>query len=104
SCRNASTRSLLEQMFDYREIHGRRYCKEYFMPNDELEQARQFYLHQVFLHLLDGEPTTVPLRNPTKILDIGTGTGDWAILIGEKFPKCEILGTDISAIQPKMAP
>ncbi|EHK17112.1 uncharacterized protein TRIVIDRAFT_42428 [Trichoderma virens Gv29-8] len=95
----ASTRSLWTMDLDYRELHGRRYCRDYFMPNDELEQLRVTLLHQVFLHIFDGELTLAPLEEPpTHILDVGTGTGDWAIRMAEMFPECEVVGTDISAI------
>ncbi|KEY69401.1 hypothetical protein S7711_05715 [Stachybotrys chartarum IBT 7711] len=94
----ASTRSLWEQDLDYRELHGRRYCKDYFMPNDDLEQLRLALQHQVFLHVLDGELTIVPLEDPTHLLDVGTGTGEWAIRLAELFPQCEVVGTDIAAI------
>ncbi|KAL6786793.1 S-adenosyl-L-methionine-dependent methyltransferase [Trichoderma camerunense] len=95
----ASTRSLWTMDLDYRELHGRRYCRDYYMPNDELEQLRATLLHQVFLHIFDGELTLAPLEEPpTHILDVGTGTGDWAIRMAEMYPECEVVGTDISAI------
>ncbi|KAH6604260.1 hypothetical protein Trco_007706 [Trichoderma cornu-damae] len=95
----ASTRSLWTMDLDYRELHGRRYCREYYMPNDELEQLRLTLLHQVFLHILDGELTLAPLEEPpTHVLDVGTGTGEWAIRVAEMYPECEVVGTDISAI------
>lgn len=69
------------------------------MPNDELEQLRATLQHQVFLHILDGELTLVPLgESPTHVLDVGTGTGEWAIRMAEMYPECEVVGTDISAI------
>ncbi|RCI13771.1 hypothetical protein L249_7988 [Ophiocordyceps polyrhachis-furcata BCC 54312] len=94
----ASTRSLWVPDLDYRDIHGRRYCREYYMPNDEIEQLRLSLQHQVFVHLLQGEMTCVPLQNPKYILDVGTGTGEWPIRLAELFPDCEVVGTDISAI------
>ncbi|PHH75373.1 hypothetical protein CDD80_2438 [Ophiocordyceps camponoti-rufipedis] len=94
----ASTRSLWVPDLDYREIHGRRYCREYYMPNDEIEQLRLSLQHQVFLHLLRGDMTCVPLQDPKNILDVGTGTGEWPIRLAELFPDCEVVGTDISAI------
>lgn len=94
----------MELYLDYNDENGRRYCGTYFMPNDELEQTRLYLSHQVYLHLFDGEPTVVPLQDPKLILDIGTGTGDWATLVGERFPACEVIGTDISAIQTSCPP
>lgn len=88
----------------YTEINGRRYCKEYFMPNDEHELARQTLVHQIHLQAFNGKLTLVPLEDPTKILDIATGTGEWAIRMGELYPNCEVIGTDISAIQETNVP
>lgn len=68
------------------------------MPNDEIEQLRMTLQHQVLLHVLDNEITGVPLDNPSHILDVGTGTGDWAIRMAELYPDTEVVGTDISAI------
>ena len=45
-----------------------------------------------------------PLSNPRRILDIGTGTGQWAIEMGDEFPDAEIQGTDLSPIQPSSVP
>ncbi|ODA82610.1 hypothetical protein RJ55_01118 [Drechmeria coniospora] len=94
----ASTRSIWVPDLDYRDIHGRRYAREYYMPNDEIEQLRLSLQHQVFLHLLDGELTCVELNDPTFVLDVGTGTGEWAIRMAEMYPDCEVVGTDISAM------
>lgn len=74
------------------------------MPNDEEEQTRTQILHDVMLYLLDQKLTTVPLDNPQKILDIGTGTGEWAMAVGDEYPEAEVIGTDIAKIQPSAAP
>lgn len=94
----------MEQYLDYHEENGRRYCGTYYMPNDELEQTRLYLTHQVYLQMFGGVPTRVPLNDPRLILDIGTGTGDWAIQVGERYPDCEVVGTDISAIQSSCPP
>lgn len=39
-------------------------------------------------------------EKPARILDVGTGTGIWAIEMGDDFPDAEIVGTDLSATQP----
>ncbi|KAF4625057.1 hypothetical protein G7Y89_g13111 [Cudoniella acicularis] len=99
-----STRSLYDTDVVYLMIHGRRYCKDYYMPNDEEEQTRTQILHDVFLYLFDKKLTTVPLRDPQKILDIGTGTGEWAMAMGDEYPEAEVIGTDIAKIQPSAVP
>ena len=54
--------------------------------------------------MLDGELTTAPLEQPTAILDVGTGTGDWAIAMGERYPDADVTGVDISAMQDTRVP
>ncbi|KAG5947407.1 hypothetical protein E4U60_003056 [Claviceps pazoutovae] len=95
----SSTRSLWARDLDYREINGRRYCRNYHMPNDETEQLRLTIQHQVIMHVFEDELTLAPIHNPTHVLDLGTGTGEWAIRFAELHPYCEVVGTDISAIQ-----
>ncbi|KAK4148729.1 S-adenosyl-L-methionine-dependent methyltransferase [Chaetomidium leptoderma] len=95
-----SARTLYSEDFDFVVEHGRQYCGEYFLPIDQTEQTRQYVIHQVYLKLFNLELTTVPLENPRYILDIGTGIGEWAIGMAEKYPRCEVFGTDIAPIQP----
>ena len=40
------------------------------------------------------------LRNGSRILDIGTGTGIWAEEMGETREDCTVIGIDLSPIQP----
>jgi len=39
-------------------------------------------------------------EKPQRILDCGTGTGIWALDVGEVFPSAEVIGVDLSPIQP----
>lgn len=41
-----------------------------------------------------------PINKPKRILDIGTGTGIWAIEMGDEFPDAQIIGTDLAPTQP----
>lgn len=45
-----------------------------------------------------------PLQDPQKVLDVGTGTGLWAVDMGDRYPSCEIIGTDLSPTQVPYAP
>lgn len=45
-----------------------------------------------------------PVTDPKRILDIGTGTGIWATDIADKFFDAEVIGTDLSPVQPGMQP
>ena len=38
------------------------------------------------------------------MLDIGTGTGKWAVDFGDLYPSATVIGTDLSPIQPKFVP
>ncbi|KAI8308345.1 Secondary metabolism regulator LAE1 [Colletotrichum sp. SAR11_240] len=104
---NAST-SLAPSVRDYNFENKRRYHKykegRYLLPNDDLEQEREDMKHALILHLCDGELHNAPLKNPQKILDIGTGTGIWAMDMGDEYPEAEVTGIDLSPIQPIFVP
>jgi ribosomal protein L11 methylase PrmA len=57
------------------------------MPNDEEEQDRLDIHHHIALLHLDGELFLAPIGdNPDQILDLGTGTGIWAMDMGTCEP------------------
>lgn len=75
------------------------------MPNDEAEQTRLSITHQAYMQILDGQLTMsrIPI-DISRVLDVGTGTGDWATAFGERFPNCEVIATDIATFQPENVP
>ncbi|KAH8155419.1 uncharacterized protein LAJ45_00429 [Morchella importuna] len=105
-----STNTLKSSIFDYRFENGRRYHAyrdgKYMFPNDDAEQERLDIIHHTYLLLLNGELHMAPIvPEPTRILDIGTGTGIWAIDAGDRrYPDAEVIGTDLSPIQPAWVP
>lgn len=56
--------------------------------------------HHMF-GLIFGQLHLAPLNSPQKILDLGTGTGLWAMDAADKYPSAEVIGTDLSPTQPK---
>ncbi|KAH3920380.1 hypothetical protein HBI56_069300 [Parastagonospora nodorum] len=105
---SAST-SLASSILNYEYSNGRRYAAyrsgSYLLPNDEQEQDRLDLLHHIFLLLLGGKLYDAPIASaPTRVLDIGTGTGIWAIDLADTHPGTEVVGTDLSPIQPTWVP
>ncbi|KAJ5890043.1 hypothetical protein N7504_010853 [Penicillium tannophilum] len=114
--------SLSSSVLEFEYENGRRYCSTslvsilaqplplilglahqliHKMPNDEEEQDRMDLTHHIWLMLLGGELYNAPIKSsPDNILDLGTGTGIWALDIAEKFPNAHVIGNDISPIQP----
>lgn len=51
--------------------------------------------HECMSMLLGGELHLAPVSSPHRILDIGTGTGIWAIDMADRYPMAEVTGTDL---------
>ncbi|ODH49896.1 hypothetical protein GX48_03985 [Paracoccidioides brasiliensis] len=104
----STSTSLESNVMRYRYENGRFLMSSvvgYFFPNDELEQERLDILHHMIHLVLNGRLFLAPIQdNPQRILDLATGTGIWAIDMGDKFPSAQILGNDLSPIQPAMIP
>ncbi|KAJ5546054.1 hypothetical protein N7494_003639 [Penicillium frequentans] len=86
-----SNLSFASSVRDYCYENGRRYHAyrhgQYPFPNDQEEQDRLLLLHHLY-----------------KLTLGGTGTAEWAFEMAEDFPNAEIIGTDLSPIQPSWAP
>lgn len=104
----SSTISLVGGITDYPIENGRRYhayqAGKYMMPNDQPELDRMELEHHNQRLMTDGKLYAAPLDNPQEVLDIGTGSGLWAIDMADQHPGASIIGTDLSPIQPKWVP
>ncbi|KAK3332960.1 S-adenosyl-L-methionine-dependent methyltransferase [Cercophora scortea] len=101
--------SLTSSIYQHSYHHGRRYqtfrSGRYPMPSDQIEQDREDMKHIMMLELTEGEYFLAPIDGgPKKIIDLGTGTGVWAIDIADKYPNARVTGVDLSPIQPAWAP
>ncbi|KAF1976984.1 putative Trans-aconitate 2-methyltransferase [Bimuria novae-zelandiae CBS 107.79] len=104
SC-ETSTKSVNQSIFDYVRENGRTYhhykSGSYPFPNDQAELDRITLQYVIIKVLLGGRNYFAPLKDPRRILDIGTGTGTWAMEMGTEFPDAEVIGTDLSPSQPE---
>lgn len=61
----------------------------------------------IMAKVLEGRLHLAPFseRNPPKrVLDVATGTGDWAVEMGDEYPTAYVEGIDLSPIQPQSVP
>ncbi|KAF1957595.1 S-adenosyl-L-methionine-dependent methyltransferase, partial [Byssothecium circinans] len=93
-----STRTLQNEDLEFVHENGRIYGNDsYYMPCDQVEQDRLTLQHQIFLLALKGKLTTVKVTPSTKrILDLGTGPGDWAVGMAKEYPWAEVTGIDMA--------
>ena len=102
----SETGTLSSSVYQYPIEHGRRYHAyadgTYLYPNDDVEHDRLDLQHQLFLWLLDGQFYLAPIEDPKNILDLGTGTGIWSLNVADSQPEAQVLGIDLSPIQPSL--
>ncbi|KFX90733.1 hypothetical protein V490_06314 [Pseudogymnoascus sp. VKM F-3557] len=105
---SVSVISASSSVFQFVHEHGHRYHRkgEALLPNDDTEQDRLDLQHHIFRMLFDGglTHTTLPTDKALKIVDVGCGTGIWAIEMGDMFENANIIGIDESPIQPSWVP
>lgn len=82
-----------------RTYHGYKDGK-YLLPNDAVEQDRMDLCHGAWSQWLGGCLHLAPIADVKNVLDLGTGTGIWALEFAELYPNANITGTDLSRIQP----
>lgn len=91
------------------EENGRKYASygkhAYGMPIDEREQDRNDLQHVKFNLSIGDKLHSAPLSDtPSKILDLGTGSGIWAIDMADKYETAHVTGVDIAPVQPAWVP
>ncbi|KAL2000170.1 hypothetical protein VTN02DRAFT_3469 [Thermoascus thermophilus] len=97
--------SLASSVTNYVYENGRRYhayrAGKYVLPNDDTEKDRLDLVHHLFTLVLRGALHLAPIKNPQTVLDMGTGTGIWALDMADLYPAATVIGNDLSPIQPQ---
>ncbi|KAL1994792.1 hypothetical protein VTN49DRAFT_979 [Thermomyces lanuginosus] len=106
--RSSYSASLTSSVLEYRHENGRRYHKfrngSYLLSNDETENDRLDMFHEMCLQLLHRKLYLAPIEKPQRVIDLGTGTGIWAVDFADQHPEAEVIGCDLSPIQPTLVP
>lgn len=107
----SSTTSIGSSILNHREENGRTYHAykdgKYAFPNDDPESDRLDLQHHLFSLTFDGKLFLCPIPAEKKfghVLDVGTGTGIWAIDFADEHPEATVVGVDLSPIQPHFIP
>ncbi|KAG6068737.1 hypothetical protein E4U16_007883 [Claviceps sp. LM84 group G4] len=107
----SSTTSIASSVLEYRQIHGRTYHSDkfttnFFFPNDDQQLESMDLCHHFLTILLDDQLFLAPLEKNKihRVLDVGTGSGIWAIEFADQFPNASVVGTDLSPCQPQWVP
>ncbi|PSS02080.1 methyltransferase [Coniella lustricola] len=104
----SSTASLRSSILRSMEENGRRYhgYKEgkYVLPVDERELDRQIFQYDLCLLTFDNHLSFAPFRQLNRVLDVGCGVGYWALDFAEMHPEAQVVGVDLSPVQPAYVP
>ncbi|KAK5078662.1 hypothetical protein LTR51_000852 [Lithohypha guttulata] len=106
---DSETFSLDDTMRDFPVHFDRTYHKykagSYPFPNDAQEVERMNEQFCLIRAAHEGKMFMADIKEPGNILDIGTGSGIWAISVADNiFPDAQITGIDLSPIQPHIVP
>ncbi|KAK5108218.1 hypothetical protein LTR62_008674 [Meristemomyces frigidus] len=77
---------------------------KYIFPNDEREADRLDLQHHLFQITFGNRLYFAPLGPVRRAIDIGTGTGIWAVDFADAHPEAEVIGVDLSPGQPTLVP
>jgi len=107
----SDTTSISSSIRQYRYENGRTYHSykanegvAYFLPNDDREVDRLDLQHAIMVMMQGNQLYLSPAGKEGKpfkrVLDIGTGSGIWAMEFADMHPEASVIGNDISVTQP----
>lgn len=79
-----------------RMVQGRRFAAgvPYVLPKDMQEVSRLDFQHYMLRQVRRGN-FDAPIRQPHDVLDVGTGTGRWALEAALLWPESNVIGLDV---------
>lgn len=104
-----SLASIRSSILAYQQENGRTYhamsAGKYFFPNDDEEIERLDLQHHLMTLTLQGKSCLCPKSEGARsVLELGTGTGIWAMEYADAHPDAEVIGVDLSPVQPLFVP
>nr|ADE10096.1 AdoMet-MTases [Tremella fuciformis] len=98
----------------FREDNGRKFQAhndDYVLPADQQELDRLDHQHYGFKARQGGKNYLAPIKavlgndgRGKRILDVGTGSGIWAIEMAQEYPAAEVVGLDLAPVQKETVP
>ncbi|KAM0421405.1 hypothetical protein ACHAPT_010759 [Fusarium lateritium] len=106
---DSSTTELEEDRLSHWEIDGRQYCSIVKgdrppFPSDPEHLETLNLLHVAYTALWGDKLCQAPIKDVQRIVDIGTGTGHWAIEMAVAHPQAVVIGMDIAPVQQELVP
>ena len=86
----------------WRSVFGRQYVAgiPYLLPKDDAEVSRLDLQHFMLRAALRAN-YLAPITRPGAVLDVGCGTGRWAMELAAQFPEATVVGVDIVPASPE---
>ncbi|KAK0194735.1 S-adenosyl-L-methionine-dependent methyltransferase [Armillaria mellea] len=78
------------------------FLRDHNATGSEWERLDEF--HHGMKSFLKGRLSFAPIEDPRRIIDVGAGSGAWAIQAAEIFPESQIVAADIKPLPPRPFP
>ncbi|KAF9075226.1 S-adenosyl-L-methionine-dependent methyltransferase [Rhodocollybia butyracea] len=97
----------------FRKLHDRTFNSlntTYLLPADKDEVKRSELHHRMMQFVFQGRNYVGPVKEALqfglhrRVLDLGTGCGEWSVSMADEFQRAEVIGVDLAPLQPRSVP